>query len=363
MTIKTLRRILNIAFYCLVGVVSLASVGSAVFQKPLLFSAIKSNSMVPLFQRGDMVFVQPLGSGAGCKAGDIVLFNAEEGSLQSLGWICHRIVGGDVQSGFITQGDANEYPDQLSGDERIQAGWIGGKVLQIGGGVAKVRFAGYLSIWMEQLNRTPFTLPVIVAVLAVLLAVGELGSKKKKKAKKTSYATLYVLSGAIMSVVVGASMLSAGQHIVFVYQVGDAPGAMSGSPTGILIPGQSVTQPVSDLNNKGFIPVVATITSRDTQLRFSHSSAMVRTGDEIRATVTVTAQEKGNYSSVIDVGIFYPFLPQSTIYALAARSYWLALAVLSLIPGLPLLCVPLLDGRMRARALRPLRTLRLRLLG
>jgi hypothetical protein len=73
--------------------------------------------------------------------------------------------------------------------------------------------------------------------------------------------------------------------------------------------------------------------------------------------VTIFADKPGQYDSTIHIGMFYPLLPVSWIHTLAKANYWLALIVISLIPGLPLMAYPLIDSRMRAIVARSFRKL------
>ena len=79
----------------------------------------------------------------------------------------------------------------------------------------------------------------------------------------------------------------------------------------------------------------------------SHKNLNLSQGQQLETTYTVTAQKPGMYESTIQVGLFYPFLPASFIYFLSQKSYWLALVVVSFIPGLPLIIYPMIDGKMR----------------
>ena len=65
-------------------------------------SAVLSGSMEPAFSAGDFLIYREQAAYA---VGDIVIFS-EGGN-----YITHRIVG-EVDGGFITQGDANNAPDQ-----------------------------------------------------------------------------------------------------------------------------------------------------------------------------------------------------------------------------------------------------------
>jgi signal peptidase len=92
--------------------------------RPILMTAVRSNSMYPLFQKGDMVFLNPFFSKYKIKLGDIIIFKTEGGSYDTKGWIVHRVINGNSTNGFITKGDANEYTDQSGDNPSIKSEWI-----------------------------------------------------------------------------------------------------------------------------------------------------------------------------------------------------------------------------------------------
>lgn len=151
-------------------------------------------------------------------------------------------------------------------------------------------------------------------------------------------------------------MLTTSQRIILPYEVSENnQGVIMGSAVGIMKVGDERTIPLADLSNKGFMPVTATITTKDEQLKFSHTLETLNNGDELKPELTLEAKYPGNYESVIHIGLFYPLLPKSIIYNLANNSYWLALAVVSLIPGLPLMLYPIIDKTMRRKTIKEIR--------
>ena len=143
-------------------------------------------------------------------------------------------------------------------------------------------------------------------------------------------------------------MLASGQKLNLTYEVSEqGQGVLMGSEVGILQVGDEVSQPLSELKNGGFFPLIGSITTKDKQIVTSHKNIKLSQGQQLETTYTVTAQNPGMYESSIQVGLFYPFLPASFIYFLSEKSYWLALVVVSFIPGLPLIIYPMIDGKMR----------------
>ena len=167
---------------------------------------------------------------------------------------------------------------------------------------------------------------------------------------------LYFFSGLTISVVMAATMLTTSQRIVLPYEVSENnQGVIMGSAVGIIKVGDERTIPLADLSNKGFMPVTATITSNDEQLSFSNTLLTLKKGDELKPELTLEAKTPGKYEAVIHIGLFYPLLPKNLIYNLANNSYWLALAVVSIIPGFPLMIYPIIDKTMRLKTIKEIR--------
>jgi len=355
---KVISRIVNIIFYLTVIFLIISAAGSAVTQKPLFLTAVRSNSMYPLFQKGDMLFIKRISSNESIKIGDIVIFKSESGSLASKGWISHRIVGGNDIDGYITKGDANLRSDQDESESPpIKREWISSKVITLGSIPLKLPFIGHIPLWAERLQKNPYILPIVTVVLAVIIGVSELSSiNKKRKKNKLELPLTYFFSGITLSIILLASMLAKSQHLSLTYEVTEAArGVIQSSNVGILKLGDSIELPLSNLDNKGFFPIIATITTDDKQIDFSHDKLTLLPGQLVETTIKVKASTLGKFEPVIHVGMFFPFLPSSIIYALAKTSYWLALAVVSLVPGLPLMLYPLIDSRMRAKTIKEIR--------
>lgn len=356
---KLFLRILNIVFYFIMIILLTAALGSAITKKPMLMTAVRSNSMYPLFERGDAVFVKTLSSDAPVKIGDIVIFKTDKGSLTSQGWIMHRIVGGNADEGFFTKGDANERSDQENGGAGlIKREFIASRVITFAGVPLKIPLLGYLTLYMEQFQQNPFTLPFIAIILAVVIGISELSGNKKKQHKKNdmSLPMIYFFSGLTIIVIVGATMLATSQHLVMKYEVSEtSEGIIMGSDVGILKLGDTAERPLVTLNNKGFFPIIAAISCHDPQFSFNHEKIKLRPGDEIEISISVTAKTPGKYSSSIWVGMFFPILPIDLIYSLSKINFWLAFAVISIIPGLPVMLYPFIDTRMRIKTIKQIR--------
>lgn len=362
---RKLSFFIDVILYIIVGIALTAAVTSALWNKPMLLTSVRSNSMYPLFQRSDMLFVKSISDSYKVKIGDIVVFKVYDGGLSSKGWIVHRIISGDEESGYITKGDANEYTDQSSGGTGpIQRNWIVSKVITIGKKPMKIPLIGYIPLWMEKFQKNSYTLPLIAILLATIIAVNEIISGKKKKKKKRvkrsglELQMLYFFGGLTLSVIIGASMMASSQRIYLPYEVSEVKnGILMGSNIGIIRVGDEIMKPLTTVSNNGIFPIITTINTKDKQITLNQSRAKLRKGSSIEIEMQLNATKVGKYTSTIHVGMFYPFLPNEWIYYLAEKNYGLALIVVSLIPGLPLMLYPIIDNKMRKKTGKELRCL------
>jgi len=338
------------ALICVIlGLILAGAVGTAILKRPFILVPIRSNSMYPLMQRGDAVFIRSV-DGEKVTVGDIIIFRPEGGSFASEGLVMHRIVAGSPERGFITKGDANEYTDQESGGAPVvKPESVIARAITIGERPLRIRLLGYPSLWLEQYQKSPYALPAAVGAVALLLIVNELRSRGKRRRKKTTPAyVIYPAAGLAVCLILGAAQIAGSSFLTLNYEVSPAGrGVMMGSPVGVLQQGDAFTRELIEVGGKGFLPMVASVTSADPQFTFSKDLVVTKPRVTEKLSVTVHARKPGNYSSKVYVGMFLPTLPPVLIHRLAGLSYWLALAAVSLVPALPLLLWPLVDTRMR----------------
>jgi len=351
-------QIISYAFLLFIlGLVSTAALGTAILKQPFLMVPIRSNSMYPLMERGDAVFILPVDSSK-VTTGDIIVFRPEGGSLEAQGWIMHRVVGGNINVGFITKGDANEYTDQEHGDAKtVKPDSIAARAVTLVGHPLRVRLLGYPSLWLEQYSSSPYALPGCLGAVALLLIITELKNKRRAKRNKDVPAyIIYPAAGMVICLLLVATQIAASSFITLQYEVSPAGrGVMTGSAVGILQQGDEYTQELVTVTGYGFLPMVASITSDDNQFIINKELFVTKPGAEERPSVTVVAGEVGQYKSKVYVGMFIPTLPPVLIHKLAGMDFWLALGVVSLIPALPLMLWPVIDSRLRRLMSRAIR--------
>ena len=87
----------------------------------LLFSALSfggnvkarivlTGSMEPAISAGDIIITTPI-TRKEPKVGDVIAYEAKRFNGEKVAVFSHRIIGGDLKSGFVVKGDANKSPD------------------------------------------------------------------------------------------------------------------------------------------------------------------------------------------------------------------------------------------------------------
>ena len=71
---------------------------------------VLTGSMEPAISTGDIIITTPI-SRKEPKVGDVVAYQAKRFNGENVAVFSHRIISGDLQSGFVVKGDANKSPD------------------------------------------------------------------------------------------------------------------------------------------------------------------------------------------------------------------------------------------------------------
>lgn len=111
--------------------------------------AVESNSMVPTFQRGDILVLQGVPKEE-LKVGDIIVFSPSSDQIP----VVHRIIKINKDGTFQTMGDANQ--GQLPFEKSIRYSQIHGKVIFI------IPYLGWIKIALMEMLKWPNVIIVLV---------------------------------------------------------------------------------------------------------------------------------------------------------------------------------------------------------
>jgi signal peptidase len=137
----TPRRALWLSVEAAVVLVVASLVVGQVLGTPVLLGYVETGSMEPTLEPGDGFVAVPSAVSGDVEQGDVIVFRAEE--LQGGGLTTHRVVG-ETREGYVTQGDANPFPDQDGGEPPVKDGQIVAEALQVGGEVVVIPNLGTL---------------------------------------------------------------------------------------------------------------------------------------------------------------------------------------------------------------------------
>jgi signal peptidase len=135
---RLLRGGVNALVAAIVAVAALAVLG-AVFGLPMGIAYVETESMSPTLEPGDGFILIPTAVAGPPEPGDVVVFDAQE--LSGGGPTTHRIVG-ETERGYITQGDNNNVPDQVTDEPPVAQAQIAGQALNVGGRVVAIPYTG-----------------------------------------------------------------------------------------------------------------------------------------------------------------------------------------------------------------------------
>ena len=71
---------------------------------------VLTGSMAPAINTGDVIVTMPIAKKAP-QIDDVIAYQAKRFNGENVAVFSHRIIGGDIENGFIVKGDANKSPD------------------------------------------------------------------------------------------------------------------------------------------------------------------------------------------------------------------------------------------------------------
>lgn len=105
---QSLGKVLTVSGYAVAIVLLLFSALS--FSGAVKARIVLTGSMAPAINTGDVILTTPVNRKEP-KIGDVIAYQAKRFNGQSVAVFSHRIIGGDIKSGFIVKGDGNKSPD------------------------------------------------------------------------------------------------------------------------------------------------------------------------------------------------------------------------------------------------------------
>jgi signal peptidase len=130
---------------------------------PMPVVAVESNSMVPTFQRGDILILQGVPADS-LHIGDVIVFSPQGQPTP----VVHRIIATNADGTLQTQGDANA--GQLEFERHISPQQIEGKVIMI------VPYLGWVKLVIMDIMLPNL---LLVAAAMILIYAANVGLKRR----------------------------------------------------------------------------------------------------------------------------------------------------------------------------------------
>lgn len=320
--------------------------------QPLLLSYVTSDSMEPTLGPGDGFIALPLAATGPIEEGDVVVFEAER--LEGGGLTTHRVVD-TTDRGFITQGDANPFPDQDGVEPPVKRGQIVAEALQIGGNVLVIPSLGTAvegshslitglqrrlaaltgSRSLLGLQGVAYLLVGVTFVLYLLAAWRERGQeiRERDRSRDTGMDVRRVVAALTLLLVLSttASMVvPAGTQ-----EFGIVSAEFDSSSPHVIPAGTAADRPYPVVNG-GFLPAVTFLEPASEGITVQPEQVTVGPRAKVNATLTLQAPpETGYYRRFIVEHRYLGVLPQPAIATMYRLHPWLPVMVIDLLIAVP----------------------------
>ena len=317
--------------------------------QPILLSFVETGSMEPTIKAGDGFVAIPSAIAGDIGQGDVVIFEATDGSLTT-----HRVVG-ETDRGYITQGDANPFTDQDAGEPVVQdaqivakAGTLGGSIITIPhlgtavngmqdsvSWVQRTLFMTFGIGWFlgaEGLLLLIFLLTVIAYAIDVLVSDPRSSKRTRTTTRSSGMSVRVILIGFALIVMIAATaamVVPADNH-----EFGIVSAEFESERPNVIQAGHSddIQMPVS--NTAGWIPVHSYLEPASGGVDVDPRYVYVDARGEEEVTLTFTApDETGYYPMYVTEHRYLAILPKSVTDTLYGAHEWLPLIVINLILG------------------------------
>ena len=340
-----MRRLINTVTWLLVAG-SVAIILGGLLGRPILLASVPTTSMVPVLTPGDMILVVPY-VGTTLHDGQIVVFRTEKDPT----WIVHRVIGGNEEEGFVTQGDANRVPDP----NRVFPRHVAGIVPQLGRAAIRVPRMGLLS-----LERNPLSNPLVAGIALILgmylmasdaragMQLFRTGFRRTKRLPAPGpkpKVVLAIYGGLALAVFLislftmwSLSSTRNGQYRVVASQ------AENVLFNDVMVAGQERTETLT-LKNPSPIPLIIGMEATDAALSYTPGWFLLMPKSQREVTLRIYSIQTGTHSVTMRQSVFLPLLPARFLQSLSYFDWHLPAIVTALVPALIVVAIAASDNR------------------
>lgn len=335
------KNVLEFVVAAMLAVVLLSLVLGHVLGYPVLLAYVESGSMEPTLNTGDGFIAVPTTLTGAVEPGDVVVFQAE--ALHGGEITTHRIVE-ERPNGYVTQGDANPFPDQSLGEPLVTDGQIKATALTVDGTVVRIPHLGTVTgavgstidrleravaqllgvprLGQQQLAYILFGSGLVAFAVTVFGSetVGRERSRDRARSRSDILNTRYILVGSILVLCTGATLGMVAPAGTETFGIVSSEGNSS-NPT--IIPVGGTDSYESQLYNGGFVPTVSYFEPRSDGIEIEPERIGLGARESANATVTLHApDETGYYLRSMTEYRYFAILPPSMLDSLYRIHPW-----------------------------------------
>ena len=348
----SIRRYGTYGVQLLIGAAVLAMIVGFALGQPVLLSFVETGSMEPTLDPGDGFVAIPAQVTGEVETGDVVVFEARE--LDGGGLTTHRVVG-ETEAGYITQGDANPFPDQDGSEPPVQDAQIVATALELDGEVLVVPgFGTAVMAFQSAIEGTQRQLAVafdarwlletggLATVLFVLSVAAwivdsyleESGADRPAEPDRDRDAGTSIraiLLGCVLVVVLAATAGMVAPSDTLEYDLISAE-FDSENPT-VVQAGTSQSHEYEARNN-GLVPVHTYVESDSDRAAVDPGYTYLGSRGGESVTVTLSAPETtGHYPTYVEERRYLAVLPKPVVDPLHAAHPWLPILAINAVLG------------------------------
>jgi signal peptidase len=357
-----MRRLLGFgadALVAVIVVVAALAVFGAVLGLPMGVAYVETESMSPTITPGEGFVLIPAAVAGPPEPGDVIVFDAQE--LSGGGPTTHRVVE-ETERGYITQGDNNNVPDQVTSEPPVRRAQIAGQALEVGGRVVTIPHTGTAAatvgglvddarqrvnvlLWRvtdtSGLSATQFSY-VLTGVLLVLYGIESFRNEGRgnrtpvqhphadggRDAIPVSAHAMLIAFTLVLVVAATAAMVVPGGP-----QEYDVVASETKSPV-LVAPGET-TQITHEVGNSPVLPMVVFLEG-DSNVRIDrHELTLPRGGTATVSAVGNVPNSIGHHRFYVVEHRYIAVLPEPVTRALHARHPWLPVLIIDALVAVP----------------------------
>lgn len=355
---RALEFIINVLVAVIVVVASLAVMGAALGM-PMGISYVETESMSPTITPGEGFVLVPITVAGSPEPGDVVVFNAQE--LRGGGPTTHRIVE-QTERGYITQGDNNNVPDQVTSEPPVERAQIAGQVLEINGRVITIPYTETVTksinniidstrqeinvlLWRltdtSGLSTSQFSYVLTGLFLILYLAESHRetdtrhqnhiqhghGDKNHSEDPVSAHTILLVFTLIIVAATTAAMVVPGG------VQQYDVVASETESP--VMVPPGEETQITHGIGNSPVLPMMVFVEGGNS-VQVENKQFQLDRGGTANASASLAVPDStGHHIFYVIEHRYIAVLPESVIEALYAHHPWLPIAAINTLIAVP----------------------------